>query len=108
MLDTGFSYPIFQPKPALFQSRFQSHSARINAPSNEWLVSGSLGTHVYVWNIVNPGQTKTIQIPTAGGSTRTGKLRGWRMLDVVGMIVVEEAWGMGVLGSEALAVLELG
>ena len=34
-LDTGFSHPISQPKPALFQSRFQSHSARINAPSNE-------------------------------------------------------------------------
>ncbi len=34
--------------------------------SNEWPASGSLDTHVHVWNVVNPGQKKAIQIPNAG------------------------------------------
>ena len=84
----------FQPKPALFQSRFQSHSARINAlrfhPSNEWLVSGSLDTHVYVWNVVNPGQKRAIQIPNAG---------------VGGVNVVEWVGGTTVLSAGADANL---
>jgi len=60
----------FQPKPALYQSRFQGHSGRVNAlrfhSSNQWLVSGALDTHVYVWNVVNPEQRTNIRIPNAG------------------------------------------
>ena len=54
----------------MYQSQFHAHSARINAlrfhPSNEWLVSGSLDTHVYVWNIIDPGRKRAIRIPNAG------------------------------------------
>jgi WD40 repeat protein len=35
-------------------------------PSNEWLVSGSLDTNVYIWNVVDPGQKRAIRIPNAG------------------------------------------
>ena len=46
-------------------------------PSNAWLVFGSLETHVYVWNVVNPGQQKAIQIPTAGVATGRVNVVEW-------------------------------